>query len=132
MQKIGDIVGAVLVEGDNIINSTSTMNHDMAVQREKIAVTLGTFNKIAQAMAIVIPKAEELAHLSVINKKRKDNIVESIEYITSFSEELAATTQQVVTTSEEFTATSQSIEETAALVVDLMKQLKEKIDKFQL
>lgn len=132
VQKIGDIVGAVLVEGDNIINSTSTMNHDMAVQREKIAVTLGTFNKIAQAMAIVIPKAEELAHLSVINKKRKDNIVESIEYITSFSEELAATTQQVVTTSEEFTATSQSIEETAALVVDLMKQLKEKIDKFQL
>lgn len=132
VQKIGDIVGAVLVEGDNIINSTSTMNHDMAVQREKIAVTLGTFNKIAQAMSIVIPKTDELAHLSVVNKQRKDSIVESIEYITSFSEELAATTEQVAATSQEFTTTSRSIEDTAALVVDLMEQLKVKIDEFEL
>ena len=132
VQEIGDIISTVLQDGEHIIASTDGMNRDMITQKEKIEVALHTFNDIAEAMEVIIPKAENLSHLSKANTKRKNTITEKIDYLTSFSEELAATTQEVGATLEEFVSTSQSVEKTAMHVAGFMEQLKNQVDEFKL
>lgn len=131
VQQIGDIIKAVLDEGTNIIRSTEQLSSDIIDQKHKIDVTLDTFNKIAHSVEIIIPKTEGLASLSVVNHQGKEKIINSIDNIMSFSEELAATTQEVASTSEEFNVVSNNIEQTAHLVLEIMDQLKTKMNDFQ-
>ena len=131
VQNIGEIVSAVLVEGDKIIQSTENMNHDMAMQRTKIEATIRSFNEITQAMDSVLPKTEKLGELSEANSKRKDNILVAMGNISKGSTDLAATTEEVAATAVDFKNTSLSVESTARDVNNMMNDMAQSLGVFK-
>ena len=132
VQEIGQIINAVLVEGDNIMTSTNMMNHEIESQKKKIESTLAAFNEIAQAMEMILPKTEELSVLAVNNQQKKKCIVESMENIAEGSQDLVATTEEVAATAVEFSTSSKAIESSSSLVIKLMNELSDKINRFKL
>lgn len=132
VQEIGEIIGAVLVEGDNIINSTDGMNREIDMQKEKINSTITAFNEIAGAMEMILPRAEELSKLATSNQEKKQRMVKSMESIAESSQDLVSTTQEVASTSVEFSQSSKAIESSSALVMKLMDELSNKVNTFKL
>lgn len=132
VDEITKIIEAVLVEGENIIKSTSEMNQDMSLQSEKIENTLGAFGQITVAIENVIPKTEQLARLSVYNKERKDRMVSSVENISNAAEEVAATTEEVAGITSTFTKSNETIDQGSEQLLELVKNLETQINKFKL
>ena len=132
VQEISDIISAVLVEGDNIIVSTNSMNQEIEVQKVKIASAISVFEEVTRTMETILPRTEELSHLAANSQEKKKRIVTSIESITESSQDLVAMTEEVASTSVEFNTTGKSIGESSNLVIQLMEHLNEKVNRFKL
>jgi len=132
VQEIGEIINAVLEEGDNIIVSTNSINTEMELQKDRIIATITAFEEITNAMEAILPRTEELARLAANSQEKKNRIVNSMESIAESSQDLVATTEEVASTSMEFNSTSKAIGKSSKLVIELMQELNNKVNMFKL
>ncbi|MBN1067874.1 methyl-accepting chemotaxis protein [Clostridium botulinum] len=128
--EIGTIINNVLVESNNIIDSTESINLEVSSQKQKINLTVGTFNNIAELLKEVSPKIQQILNISNSNDERKDDVLHALENLTAISEELAATTEEVDATAEEFNESSGDIRIVSDKLVDSIRELNEEINKF--
>ncbi|MBN1048851.1 methyl-accepting chemotaxis protein [Clostridium botulinum] len=128
--EIGTIINNVLVESNNIINSTESINLEVSSQKQKINLTVDTFSNIAELLKEVSPKIQQILNISNSNDERKDDVLHALENLTAISEELAATTEEVDATAEEFNESSGDIRIVSDKLIDSIRELNEEIDKF--
>ncbi|NFL87784.1 methyl-accepting chemotaxis protein [Clostridium botulinum] len=128
--EIGTIINNVLVESNNIINSTESINLEVSSQKQKINLTVDTFSNIAELLKEVSPKIQQILNISNSNDERKDDVLHALENLTAISEELAATTEEVDATAEEFNGSSGDIRIVSDKLIDSIRELNEQIDKF--
>ncbi|WP_252243878.1 MULTISPECIES: methyl-accepting chemotaxis protein [unclassified Clostridium] len=128
--EIGTIINNVLVESNNIIDSTESINLEVSSQKQKINLTVDTFSNIAELLKEVSPKIQQILNISNSNDERKDDVLHALENLTAISEELAATTEEVDATAEEFNESSGDIRIVSDKLVDSIRELNEEIDKF--
>ncbi|WP_061313348.1 methyl-accepting chemotaxis protein [Clostridium botulinum] len=128
--EIGTIINNVLVESNNIINSTESINLEVSSQKQKINLTVDTFSNIAELLKEVSPKIQQILNISNSNDERKDDVLHALENLTAISEELAATTEEVDATAEEFNGSSGDIRIVSDKLIDSIRELNEEIDKF--
>ncbi|NFG24290.1 methyl-accepting chemotaxis protein [Clostridium botulinum] len=128
--EIGTIINNVLVESNNIINSTESINLEVSSQKQKINLTVDTFSNIAELLKEVSPKIQQILNISNSNDERKDDVLHALENLTAISEELAATTEEVDATAEEFNGSSGDIRIVSDKLIDSIIELNEEIDKF--
>ncbi|NFN81657.1 methyl-accepting chemotaxis protein [Clostridium botulinum] len=128
--EIGTIINNVLVESNNIINSTESINLEVSSQKQKINLTVDTFSSIAELLKEVSPKIQQILNISNSNDERKDDVLHALENLTAISEELAATTEEVDATAEEFNGSSGDIRIVSDKLIDSIRELNEEIDKF--
>ncbi|NFO05181.1 methyl-accepting chemotaxis protein [Clostridium botulinum] len=128
--EIGTIINNVLVESNNIINSTESINLEVSSQKQKINLTVDTFSNIAELLKEVSPKIQQILNISNSNDERKDDVLHALENLTAISEELAATTEEVDATAEEFNGSSGDIRIVSDKLIDSIMELNEEIDKF--
>ncbi|HBJ1651953.1 MULTISPECIES: methyl-accepting chemotaxis protein [Clostridium] len=128
--EIGTIINNVLVESNNIINSTESINLEVSSQKQKINLTVDTFSNIAELLKEVSPKIQQILNISNSNDERKDDVLHALENLTAISEELAATTEEVDATAEEFNGSSGNIRIVSDKLIDSIRELNEEIDKF--
>ncbi|WP_252235021.1 methyl-accepting chemotaxis protein [Clostridium sp. ZS1] len=128
--EIGTIINNVLVESNNIIDSTESINLEVSSQKQKINLTVDTFNNIAELLKEVSPKIQQILNISNSNDERKDDVLHALENLTAISEELAATTEEVDAAAEEFNESSGDIRIVSDKLVDSIRELNEEIDKF--
>ncbi len=128
--EIGTIINNVLVESNNIIDSTESINLEVSSQKQKINLTVGIFNNIAELLKEVSPKIQQILNISNSNDERKDDVLHALENLTAISEELAATTEEVDATAEEFNESSGDIRIVSDKLVDSIRELNEEINKF--
>lgn len=132
LEQISKVIENVLQEGDKIIYSTNCMNKEMINQKENIEKTIESFNNVAMSLENIIPKIEVISEISYNNNNRTSNIISSVESVTAVSEELAATTEEVAATSQDFTQSSKTIEYVSNIILEIMSDLNEKIERFKL
>ena len=132
LEQISKVIENVLQEGDKIIYSTNGMNKEMINQKENIEKTIESFNNVAMSLENIIPKIEVISEISYNNNNRTSNIISSVESVTAVSEELAATTEEVAATSQDFTQSSKTIEYVSNIILEIMSDLNEKIERFKL
>ncbi|NFR87908.1 methyl-accepting chemotaxis protein [Clostridium botulinum] len=128
--EIGTIINNVLVESNNIIDSTESINLEVSSQKQKINLTVDTFNNIAELLKEVSPKIQQILNISNSNDERKDDVLHALENLTAISEELAATTEEVDAAAEEFNESSGDIRIVSDKLVDSIRELNEEINKF--
>ncbi|NFS29676.1 methyl-accepting chemotaxis protein [Clostridium botulinum] len=128
--EIGTIINNVLVESNNIIDSTESINLEVSSQKQKINLTVDTFSNIAELLKEVSPKIQQILNISNSNDERKNDVLHALENLTAISEELAATTEEVDATAEEFNESSGDIRIVSDKLVDSIRELNEEINKF--
>ncbi|WP_252229691.1 methyl-accepting chemotaxis protein [Clostridium sp. ZBS15] len=128
--EIGTIINNVLVESNNIIKSTESINLEVSSQKQKINLTVDTFSNIAELLKEVSPKIQQILNISNSNDERKDDVLHALENLTAISEELAATTEEVDATGEEFNESSGDIRIACDELIQSIKELNEEINKF--
>ncbi|NFN94334.1 methyl-accepting chemotaxis protein [Clostridium botulinum] len=128
--EIGTIINNILVESNNIIDSTESINLEVSSQKQKINLTVDTFSNIAELLKEVSPKIQQILNISNSNDERKNDVLHALENLTAISEELAATTEEVDATAEEFNESSGDIRIVSDKLVDSIRELNEEINKF--
>ncbi|WP_252236186.1 methyl-accepting chemotaxis protein [Clostridium sp. CH2] len=128
--EIGTIINNILVESNNIIDSTESINLEVSSQKQKINLAVDTFSNIAELLKEVSPKIQQILNISNSNDERKNDVLHALENLTAISEELAATTEEVDATAEEFNESSGDIRIVSDKLVDSIRELNEEINKF--
>ena len=132
VSKIGSIINDISFEGKKIDTLIGEVNSQVLIQRNKIDGTIESFNNIAELLEKITPKIKEVSNLSSENNKKKNDILEIIEVVSSVSEELSATTEEVAATAQEFNGSSKEIKLVSDKVTESINELSEKVDKFKI
>ena len=132
VNEINTLIGNVLSEGNNIINSTEEINEVMLTQREKIEKTIDSFNEVAEAFDEVQPKVEGISKISNENRDKTIIILGSIEHTTSISQEVAANAEEAAATASEFTSTGNNIVNVSESLLEISEKLTEEVNKFNI
>ncbi|MDD6772235.1 methyl-accepting chemotaxis protein [Inconstantimicrobium porci] len=130
VNQIGNIISKVLLDCDNILDSSSDISKEVDNTNISINNTIKSFVSIEELLNKITPQIENILNISNDNKAKKDKILESIQSTTAISEELAATTEEVDATAEEFCASSRNIKKAACDLSEIIEELNNEINKF--
>ncbi|MGL4731433.1 MAG: methyl-accepting chemotaxis protein [Clostridium sp.] len=129
--EIANVIANVLKESDNIVKSTNFMNSEMEDQKEKVSKTIESFNKISSHIDDILPKIKNVADASKYINGEREVIAGRLENATAISEEISATTEEVSASTEEFNSSSEEVANAAENLLELTKDLNEKVAVFK-
>ncbi|MDO5520137.1 MAG: methyl-accepting chemotaxis protein [bacterium] len=132
VNEIGQIIDSVLVSGKNLSDSTNRLNKKMTEQKERVEVTIDSFQTIAASMEEIIPMTSAIADASNDSMCKKDEMLMLVNGVSAVSEELAATAEEVAATADEFGSTSMVVKNVSDEVAESITTLEAQIANFKL
>ncbi|GAA0736698.1 methyl-accepting chemotaxis protein [Clostridium oceanicum] len=129
-ENIASIVSNVVTDTGNMSNNTKEVKKTLEKQESMIDITLKSFEKITNAVDDIMPKVKKTTDATLKIDKDKVDIIKKIENISAVSEEVSASSEEISASSEEMTSISMEVEETAKKLNVMTKDMKDKVEIF--
>ena len=130
--EITKVIEDVLCESSNMYNSTKNMSDEMKCQKDNIEKTIKSFRNMENFIQDIIPKMGIMSENSNEIKIDSQSIANKLENCTAISEEMSATTEEILASTEELNSSNEEVANTAIKLLDLTKELKEKVEIFKI
>lgn len=127
-ENIYKTVGVILVNTENITNSTEQMNSELSTQGNVVDKTIEAFKEISKAVESIMPKVSEIGKSFDEISQNKNIILSKVENLSAVSEQIAATAQEVSASSEELNSASAEVAISAQNLTVLTAGMNETID----
>ena len=116
----------------DMVKTTAVVKEEVSIQIETVGNAINSFSDINSAVEKMKPKIERNIQVEMEIQKGKDEIITRIQNASAVSEEVSASAEEIAAISEEMNASSQNVAESARELLNMMKILKENIEKFKI
>lgn len=129
--EVDKIIEEIIDEIQMTKEQMDVANTTLGKSNEVVEETISSFEKINEITEDTLGQIDELANIITGVGKGKEEVVASIESITSIAEESSAATEEVSASIEEQTATIEEIAEMTEQLKDMANKLESLIKEFQ-
>ena len=130
--KIGDLISNMQSKSESAVNLMEINKEISKEQDETVIETKNIFNSIYEGINEIKNRINNIETLNTDMKSKKDKLVSSIEGISAISEETSASTEEVSASTQQQLAAMEEVNGYCDKLRDLAKELKGKIDKFNI
>lgn len=115
-QHITKLVSQISQNADTISKNTNSMGADLSSQVNIINGTIHSFEKIIEAIKVMMPQIQT-ANTSVVKvKSEKDDILMKVESLSAIVEEISASVEEITATTNEMTNLSTKVADTSIVL----------------
>ncbi|AWK50574.1 methyl-accepting chemotaxis protein [Clostridium beijerinckii] len=131
-QDINDLLSVISTETNLVEETTTSANEELKEQINIISETITSFREIVKSIDEIVPQVDEMNHSIIDIKKRKDNIIESVETSSAVSEENSASAEEITASSQEMEAAASQVSKSSEELKSIMQEIINQIEKFTL
>ncbi|GAA0736695.1 methyl-accepting chemotaxis protein [Clostridium oceanicum] len=131
-ENIATIVSTVVSDTGEMSNNTNEVKNILEKQEKSIDITAESFDKITETVDNLMPKIRTTSEAALKISEDKDDIIGRVENISAVSQEVSASSEEISASSEEMTAISNQVEDTAKKLNNMTKDMKDKVDIFNI
>ena len=130
--EIANLVESISEDSKMAVKVMDDLRKASFEQIEAVDTTKNAFDDIANAMYNIVDKFEQVAESVSKMQKDKDEVISSIEHISSVSHQTAACSQEMSATTEAQIASFDELQKASNSLGDLVVDLNDKIKKYKL
>lgn len=124
-KKIAEITEGLKVHSDESVSTMNEVRNVVSVQGERIEETKQLFVQVNEGLELAMDQIHHIAESTMHLDKSKGEVIDSMEQLSSISEENSAATQETAASAEEMNATIHGVVEQS----ERLKTLSEYLDK---
>ncbi|WP_326511520.1 methyl-accepting chemotaxis protein [Clostridium intestinale] len=131
-ENIQKISSKVLNDNKNISRGTIELNKELLTQKDIIMKTSEAFEEIASSLNNVAPQIENMVKATDILDKKKKELIDDINLVSSISEHVSSFAEEITASAEEMSAASQEIYASSELLHESSEKVQEELEVFKI
>lgn len=130
-KSIEDIINNLLQESEQAVKTMNTVDAIIGLQADKVETTKNVFESVNNELLTTMHSIEKIANNTSVLGEAKEQVVSSVENLSSIAEANAATSQQTAASAEELAATIDSIRDSILTLNEASDELISEMNVFQ-
>ena len=130
-KSIEDIINNLLQESEQAVKTMNTVDAIIGLQTDKVETTKTVFESVNNEVLATMDKIETIANTTSMLEEAKEQVVSSVENLSSIAEANAATSQETAAASEELAATIDNMRESTVTLKTSSDELINEMNIFQ-
>ncbi len=130
--NINTIINGVIIEAENMVGNTKSMDKELSNQIMVLNTTLDSFETMIKAFHGMSPEIESVNASTYELDYEKNLIIEKIEGIAAIAEQVSASSEEIAASAEEMNTSMDDITSAAQTLTVMTKEMQMQVNQFKI